>query len=186
MVTESASLAGLEERLAAIDWSAAGASLRGRVHALRAAAAPKPVCIGVGDASLLAVLPAVLAHFDPAHDLQRILENLGRESDARYAEWAHSTLKTLAGKSPLMMAVTRELLLRGRRMDLADCFHMEFAVVQHSFAHGDFLEGVRALLEDKDHAPAWRAQSAAQVQAAQVEAFFTSTAAAWPIQDPPA
>ena len=42
----------------------------------------------------------------------------------------------------------------------------------HSFAHGDTMEGIRALLIDKDRAPRWRHRSVDEVGQEEVEAFF--------------
>ncbi|RAF62407.1 enoyl-CoA hydratase/isomerase family protein, partial [Burkholderia multivorans] len=41
-------------------------------------------------------------------------------------------------------------------------------------ARGDVIEGVRALIVDKDHRPAWRFKSIADVDRADVLAMFDS------------
>mgnify|MGYP001381382226 CR=1 FL=1 len=71
-----------------------------------------------------------------------------------------------------MMCVTFEQLQRGRRLGLEDCFRMERTMMAHSFAHGDTMEGIRALLIDKDRAPRWRHRAVAEVRREEVEAFF--------------
>ena len=81
-----------------------------------------------------------------------------------------------------MMAVTQELLLRGRDLDLADCFRMELGVVSHAFTQGDFIEGVRALIVDKGNAPRWRVKAASEVSEAVVQSFFDSP---WPRESHP-
>jgi hypothetical protein len=86
-------------------------------------------------------------------------------------------LDLLASRSPTMLEVTRALLLRGRRMDLADCFRMEQHAVMQTFVQGDFLEGVRAVLVDKDRAPRWRPERLEAVDDAEVARFFASPAA---------
>ena len=35
-------------------------------------------------------------------------------------------------------------------------FRLEYTVALHGCAHGDFAEGIRALLIDKDRNPQWR------------------------------
>ena len=54
-----------------------------------------------------------------------------------------------------MMALTLEALQRGRRMDLPSCLRMEDGLVQYALSCGEFNEGVRAHLIDKDRSPSW-------------------------------
>ncbi|WP_373460959.1 enoyl-CoA hydratase/isomerase family protein [Cupriavidus pinatubonensis] len=80
--------------------------------------------------------------------------------------------RLLRTRSPLPACATRELLLRGRRMDLADAFRMELAAVVNMFSQGDFIEGVRAQIVDKDNAPHWRVATYYAVETGVVEALF--------------
>jgi hypothetical protein len=80
-------------------------------------------------------------------------------------------------RSPLMMCVTREMLVRGANMDVADCLRMERSVVRRNFEHGEVLEGVRALVIDKDNAPKWNPPALEQVTPAMVARFFEPV---WP------
>lgn len=50
-------------------------------------------------------------------------------------------------------------------------------VALHAAAHGDFAEGIRALLIDKDRQPAWQPPTLEQADAAWAATFFT---APWP------
>lgn len=171
----AASLEHFEQTLAAITWTGdVLADLRAALQATPAASAPA--------APLQSVLPAVLRHFRADASVAGLLESLAAESDPAYADWAARTLEILRGRSPLMMAVTQELLLRGRDLDLADCFRMELGVVSHAFTQGDFIEGVRALIVDKDNAPRWRVKAASEVSEAVVQSFFDSP---WPRESHP-
>lgn len=171
----AASLEHFEQTLAAINRTGdVLADLRAALQATPAASAPA--------APLQSVLPAVLRHFRADASVAGLLESLAAESDPAYADWAARTLEILRGRSPLMMAVTQELLLRGRDLDLADCFRMELGVVSHAFTQGDFIEGVRALIVDKDNAPRWRVKDASEVSKAMVQSFFDS---AWPREPHP-
>jgi hypothetical protein len=71
-----------------------------------------------------------------------------------------------------MLAVALRQLQRGRTMSLADCFRMELGMVRQCFVQGDFLEGVRALIIDKDNSPHWSPSRTEDVTEAMVEAFF--------------
>ncbi|KAF7961568.1 enoyl-CoA hydratase [Cupriavidus sp. UYMU48A] len=165
VAVNSATLDSLEDLLATIRWS--GKPL----DDVRRALAREPVC-SAADAPLLDVLPALLRHFPAEAGLPEIIAGLACQDDPRYAEWAVRTADTLRKRSPLAACATRELLLRGRRLDLADCFRMELAVVVQSFTRGDFIEGVRALIVDKDNAPRWRIGSYDAVDGGAVEALF--------------
>lgn len=131
----------------------------------------------------------VTVHFDAIQrhfslpSLQDIVASLGADD----SDWAKATLQQMAGHSPLMMAVTLEQVRRGRSMPLADVFRMERTLVRHCFqlrkgADSETIEGVRALVVDKDHAPRWRPATVGEVGAAQVEAFFE---AVWPMHAHP-
>ncbi|WP_375393431.1 enoyl-CoA hydratase/isomerase family protein [uncultured Sphingomonas sp.] len=71
-------------------------------------------------------------------------------------EWATKTLATLKTKSPQTMKVSLKLLLDGRAMaTFEDEMRQEYAVGARVVQRHDFLEGVRAVIVDKDNAPRW-------------------------------
>lgn len=117
------------------------------------------------------VLAAVERHFG-LPSVADILVSLGGETDPTVRPWAERTLGLLEKRSPLMMLVTFEQLQRGRRLGLEECFRMERTMMAHCFAHGDTMEGIRALLVDKDLAPRWRHESVEAVAREEVAAFF--------------
>ncbi|MDM8358348.1 enoyl-CoA hydratase/isomerase family protein [Pandoraea communis] len=126
------------------------------------------------DAAPLAQVRASLDRHFSAIDVPGIVASL--TNDAR-TPWAAETLALLQQRSPLSLCVTDLQLQKGRRLDLADAFRMELVLGYHAFATGDFVEGVRALLIDKDKQPRWRYATLADVPAAQADAFFVSP---WP------
>ena len=94
-------------------------------------------------------------------------------------DWARRTHETLLKRSPTMLAVTLELVRRGRQLSLADDLRLERDLVHHAFhlrgaARSETVEGIRALAVDKDHAPRWQPATVAEVDAAEVAAFFVS------------
>jgi enoyl-CoA hydratase/carnithine racemase len=91
--------------------------------------------------------------------------------------FAQKALAAMQTRSPLMMAVTHELLKRGAALDVADCLRMERTLVRHNFEDGEVLEGVRALVIDKDNAPQWKPAALADVTPQMVARFFTPV---WP------
>lgn len=119
-------------------------------------------------------------HFS-GHTLQDIVASL-EAARAAGDTWAAETLQHMAGHSPLMMGVTLEQIRRARSMPLAEVFRMERTMVRHCFQlrkgrDSETVEGVRALVVDKDHAPRWQPAAVAEVQPQMVEAFFE---AVWP------
>jgi hypothetical protein len=71
------------------------------------------------------------------------------------------------------MATTLELLRRGRYLSLADCFSLELHLDYQWFDKGDLMEGVRALIIDKDKTPRWNPPTLAELVPARVQAFFS-------------
>ena len=71
-------------------------------------------------------------------------------------DFARTTLATLKTKSPQTMKVSLKLLLDGRTMPtFEDEMRQEYAVGSRVVQRHDFLEGVRAVIVDKDNAPRW-------------------------------
>ena len=106
---------------------------------------------------------------DSVYDVMKRLESANTEFSA-------ATLETLGRMSPLSLAVVFEQIKRGRTMNLHDCFEMEFKMTQGFTEHGEFYEGVRALLVDKDRNPKWAHKSVHDVKPEEVDWFFTRPA----------
>ena len=113
-----------------------------------------------------------------APDLAGIVAALALEQ----GEFAAALAQALSQRSPLMMAVTLEQIRRARTMTLADDLRMERGLVRRCFhlrpgAASETLEGIRALVVDKDHAPRWNPAAIADLDPAMVAAYFASP---WP------
>ncbi len=123
---------------------------------------------------------AIARHFGAA-SVAAIVRSLARDTSA----FASQAAAALARRSPLMLAVTFELLERGATLALADCLRMERTLVRHNFEHGEVLEGVRALVIDKDQAPRWSPPGLELVTPAMVARFFEPVwpEAAHPLRD---
>jgi len=120
---------------------------------------------------LKALRPAIDEYF-ALPDLPSIRAALLTESRPQFQDWAEETVKVLDSRSPLAMAVTLELLRRGRNLPLADCFAQELHLDYQWFDKGDLMEGVRALIIDKDKHPRWNPATLAELDPARVQAFF--------------
>jgi len=96
------------------------------------------------------------------------------EADA--SDWALAQAKAMRRVSPTALFVTLELLRRGMALDLPGCLAMERALTRRVTLHPDFIEGVRAVLVDKDNAPRWSPPTIAAVDMAAIRALFGDTA----------
>jgi enoyl-CoA hydratase/carnithine racemase len=159
-----AGIDALTADFAAIRWTSDSVlDVRSVVHARAAQGLPAP--------SLSVLRPAIDGHFAHA-TVPKILTSLDGESRSEYADWAQQTAKLMRSRSPTMLSVALYQLQRGKSMELADCFRMELGMIEQCFEQGDFIEGIRALLIDKDNSPRWRPMRLDEVTDASVKAFF--------------
>ncbi|WP_085316837.1 enoyl-CoA hydratase/isomerase family protein [Derxia lacustris] len=160
------------EALAGIAWQSALRAVLLDALADRFGVTANAVNSGLVAPPTAASLPALHARIDHHFgqpDVAAIFASLAADEDDA---WARDTLALLRARSPLAVLVTFEQLRRGQKMRLEDCFAMELAMTGHWLPRGDFIEGVRALLVDKDNAPRWRHASIEDVPAAEVQGFF--------------
>ena len=138
----------------------------------------EPPCNIVPHAALAPLTQVVLRHFDRRSGIDRIVatlrHDLERDSPREVRQWLQSTYDALTAHSPTMLHVTREALLRGRQMTLAECFRMELGIVKRAIEEGDFCEGVRAQLIDKDRKGRWAPATLPEVRPERVRHFLTS------------
>ncbi|HYD78228.1 MAG TPA: enoyl-CoA hydratase/isomerase family protein [Paucimonas sp.] len=140
--------------------------------AIRNFAAPFQSQVDPASSALAAERSAIDRHF--AHDdVRAIVASLAEDAGA-FAQKALAVMKT---RSPIMMCVTLAQLRRGASMNVAECLRMERTMVRRNFEHGEILEGVRALVIDKDNAPKWSPATLEEVTPEMVERFFEP---AWP------
>ena len=85
--------------------------------------------------------------------LHAIFSELNHLSDNT---WSNETKASMLRNSPLAMAATLQLLSQGRKLGLSECFKIELELTQHWRTKGEFVEGVRAALIDKDKNPKWK------------------------------
>lgn len=86
---------------------------------------------------------------------------------------ARQTAEVLRSRAPLAVCTALEAIRRAGRMDtLAEVLEQDRVLGASMAGSGDFLEGVRALLVDRDNSPRWRHQSLAEVDAAEVAGLF--------------
>lgn len=92
------------------------------------------------------------------------------ESEA--SDWSKKVLAALRARSPLALAATLDAIQAARRLgSLEAALDREFRVCRRLFEGGEFIEGVRALIIDKDRNPHWRPASIADLVPATVTAL---------------
>ncbi|KZY46976.1 enoyl-CoA hydratase [Roseovarius sp. HI0049] len=74
------------------------------------------------------------------------------------SDFAASALKALSRGSPLSMACTIEMLHRLEKpgTDIRQALDTEYRFTHRAMEQGDFLEGIRAAVIDKDRSPKWQ------------------------------
>lgn len=89
-------------------------------------------------------------------------------------KWFSRAQKSLKNGSALSAQLAYTQLKLGKGMPLADCLKMELNLAVKCGYFGEFSEGVRALLIDKDNNPQWRYSSVEVIDEKVLEWFFKS------------
>jgi enoyl-CoA hydratase len=86
---------------------------------------------------------------------------------------ANAAADLIATRSPIALSVTLEAVRRAAKLDtLEDALRQEFRVSCASLRSHDLVEGIRALLVDKDKNPQWSPPTLAECTPADVEKYF--------------
>ncbi|QTH64429.1 enoyl-CoA hydratase/isomerase family protein [Psychrosphaera ytuae] len=88
--------------------------------------------------------------------------------------WFKKAQASLAHGSPLSARIIKRQIDLGKTMSLADSFRLELGLSVNCAAIGDFAEGVRALLIDKDNNPNWKFATIHDVTDEFIDQFFQS------------
>ena len=129
----------------------------------------KAALVETGDADLAiragrqaegAMLPALLPMLErvfSAETLSGILERLEQEE----GEAASKALAAIRRGSPISLAATLEIVRRARGFSsVREAVALEYRFTWRSHEQGDFVEGIRAQLIDKDRTPHWKHSAA--------------------------
>ena len=88
--------------------------------------------------------------------------------------WLTKAQANLAYASPLSLAISAKQLKESEQQSLKTIFNNELVLSRNLARHSEFIEGVRALLIDKDKQPQWQFQSVDDIPTAFIDSFFTS------------
>ena len=159
----SAALPGLVEALSALAPDAGDDGVRDVIARVARDPGPAPL------AEHRAVIDRCFA-FDMVDE---ILSALAADGSA----FAAATHETLLAKSPSSLVLTLCLLRRGRGApNLEACLEREFHASLALLAEGDFREGIRAAVIDKDKTPRWNPPTLEAVDPARIARWLEKRA----------
>ncbi|CAI5980038.1 unnamed protein product [Closterium sp. NIES-64] len=150
---------------------------------------------GVAGSQIEAVLAAIerCFHRSQCPSVPHVLAALRAEeksADSTVSQWAKDSLQAMAAGAPFSLAITLKHFhaLSARAADAAatapnqaeaekqlpieDVMRTEYRMALRTSVRPDFLEGVRAVLIDKDKNPKWSPATQEEVDEAEVEAAF--------------
>ncbi|MCW3174117.1 enoyl-CoA hydratase/isomerase family protein [Shewanella subflava] len=128
------------------------------------------VSVEIGDSPLATFQQQIdLLMSGDIEDVHYQLSSLQTELD-----WLRRAQKSALAGSPLSWHLVFAQAQLGTELSLADCFRWELGISVNCCSHGDFCEGVRALLIDKDRNPQWRFNNVSQVSDDALAALLTS------------
>ncbi len=87
-------------------------------------------------------------------------------------KWFNRAQKGLSHGSPVSAHLVFQQLKLGKELTLAQCFRLELSISTQCGRYGEFEEGVRALLIDKDGKPNWKYANLEDVPAGDISSFF--------------
>jgi enoyl-CoA hydratase len=86
---------------------------------------------------------------------------------------ANDAADLIATRSPIAVSVTLEAVRRAAKLDtLEDVLTQDYRVSCAALRSHDLMEGIRAQLIDKDRNPTWSPASLAEINAADIDAYF--------------
>jgi enoyl-CoA hydratase len=148
----------------------------GQVEAVKAAMVREPDAIErvLTEYEADAGHPPIADHRD---DIDRLfggetLEDVVAALDRDGGEWALAQLEAMRPKSPMSAKVSFRLIGALQPASMADDLVTEYRLASRIVRSHDFLEGVRAVIVDKDNRPAWDPATLAGMTDAMVDGLF--------------
>jgi len=121
-----------------------------------------------GPAPVDAIRADIDRHF--AHDT---VEEIVASLEADGSDWAQAQLAAIARKCPTTHKVSLRQIRAGKlRATFADEMAVEYRLAVRMVHRHDFIEGVRALILDKDNAPRWEPPTLEAVTEEMIDALF--------------
>jgi len=109
-----------------------------------------------------------------ADSLEQVVSRL-QEFGSRN-DWLGKSVKGLAAASPTSLALHWQHYHRSRLHSLAQVLDNELVMAKQCLRKGEFAEGIRALLIDKDMQPRWRYAALGEIDNSWIDEFFSQEA----------
>ncbi|WMV38687.1 hypothetical protein MTR67_032072 [Solanum verrucosum] len=112
------------------------------------------------------VAAGLATHFVPSQEA---------EASRKGNDWIMAVLKTLKKASPIALKITLRSIREGRTQTISECLRREFRIsmnIQRAIISGDFYEGIRAQIIDKDKSPKWNPSTLDKVHDDQLDLIF--------------
>jgi len=103
--------------------------------------------------------------------VEEILDQLDAET-GDLSEWAHAAASDIRAKSPTGLKVAYQQMQRGAKLHLDEALQLEFRIARRFMEGGEFFEGIRAAIIDKDQKPKWSPATLEEVGDSVVDDFF--------------
>lgn len=100
--------------------------------------------------------------------MEDILQNLHDSKETI----CQDALTALTKKSPTSLKVTLRALDQGQHLDFDTVMQHEYRLTCRFLQEHDFIEGIRAVIIDKDQKPQWEPAALVEVTREQVESYF--------------
>ena len=88
------------------------------------------------------------------------------------SKWMDRGIANLRNGCPVTAGIIFKQLGLGPTLSLAECFMTELAIATNCLSRPDFVEGVRALLIDKDQSPKWSVKSIDDLSQSLIDEHF--------------
>ncbi|MEL7544752.1 MAG: enoyl-CoA hydratase/isomerase family protein [Pseudomonadota bacterium] len=118
-----------------------------------------------------APLAATQAQIDEAFSAETIHEVVARLETMGTA-WADKTLKELGAGCPLSIACAHEMIRTARPLTLREALKQEYRFIWRCMSEGEFIEGIRAAVIDKDRAPRWKRTTLAEIKSRHITSML--------------
>ncbi|XP_069143557.1 3-hydroxyisobutyryl-CoA hydrolase-like protein 5 [Solanum lycopersicum] len=103
--------------------------------------------------------------------VEEIIESFEAEGSRKGNDWILAVLKSLKKASPTALKITLRSIREGRTQTISECLRISMNI-QRAITSGDFYEGIRAQIIDKDKSPKWNPSTLDKVHDDQLDLIF--------------